>query len=123
MVLNSLSHRLPSAIVEQEQHKEPAYWQQCQRSYNFQPIYRVDGSLMAIELLTAVFHPSAPGQRVSPELYFATLEIPQRLHIVAEQLTLLAKWEKNLPVPTSSPPSISTDQRCWKFSTTEPFVG
>jgi len=94
MVLNSLSHRLPNAIVEQEQLKEPVYWQQCQRSYNFQPIYRVDGSLMAIELLTAVFHPSAPGQRVSPELYFAMLEIPQRLHIVAEQLTLLAKWER-----------------------------
>ncbi|WP_338501975.1 cyclic-guanylate-specific phosphodiesterase [Erwinia aphidicola] len=93
MVLNSLSHRLPNAIVVQEQLKEPGYWQQCQRSYNFQPIYRVDGSLMAIELLTAVFHPTAPSQRVSPELYFATLEISQRLQIVAEQLDLLAQWE------------------------------
>lgn len=94
MVLNSLSHRLPSSIVEHEQLKEPGYWLQCQRAYNFQPIYRVDGTLMAIELLTAVFHANAPGRRISPELYFAMLGIPQRLAIVVEQLELLTKWDK-----------------------------
>lgn len=94
MVLDQLSHRLPSSIAVQQQLQERAYWHQCQRAYNFQPIYRIDGSLMAIELLTAVFHPTAPNQRVSPELYFATLEIPQRLLIVAEQLELLLQWEK-----------------------------
>ena len=94
MVLNSLSHRLPSTIVEQGLLRERGYWQQCQRSYHFQPIYRVNGSLMAIELLTAVFHPSAPGHNVSPELYFAKIEISQRLNIIAEQLELLARWER-----------------------------
>ncbi|CCG89052.1 cyclic-guanylate-specific phosphodiesterase [Erwinia piriflorinigrans] len=94
MVLNSLSHRLPSSIVEQGLLREYRYWQQCQRSYNFQPIYRMNGSLMAIELLTAVFHPTAPGQNVSPELYFAKLGIAQRLNIIAEQLELLVRWER-----------------------------
>lgn len=107
-MLDDLSHRIPSSIVAQEQLKELGYWQQCQRSYNFQPIYRVDGSLMAIELLTAVFHPAAPGQRVSPELYFATLEMPQRLSIIAEQLELLAKWEKKF-ISTNMVASVNID--------------
>lgn len=94
MVLDTLSHRLPSSIVAQEQLQEPLYWQQCQRAYSFQPIYRINGSLMAIELLTGVFHPDTPQRRVSPELYFATLSVPQRVHIVAEQLELLLRWEK-----------------------------
>lgn len=93
MVLNDLSHRFPLSNVVTKQQDERLYWQECQRIYTFQPIYRVTGSLMAIELLTAVFHPAEPGKRVSPESYFAALEIPQRLHIVTEQLELLAEWE------------------------------
>ncbi|MGE9553754.1 cyclic-guanylate-specific phosphodiesterase [Erwinia amylovora] len=93
MVLKNISHRLPPSIVVKKQQEERLYWQQCQRTYTFQPIYRVTGSLMAIELLTAVFHPSAPGQRISPESYFAAIDIAQRLHVVREQLELLATWE------------------------------
>lgn len=93
MVLNHIRHRLPPSDVVKKQQEERLYWQACQRTYTFQPIYRVTGSLMAIELLTAVFHPSAPGQRLSPESYFAALEIDHRLHIVTEQLELLAQWE------------------------------
>lgn len=55
MVLKSISHRIPPSIVDEKQEHERLYWQQCQRIYTFQPIYRVTGSLMAIELLTAVF--------------------------------------------------------------------
>ncbi|ATZ13105.1 cyclic-guanylate-specific phosphodiesterase [Erwinia amylovora] len=108
MVLNALSHRLPSSIVKLKQPEEPEYWQQCRRSYHFQPIYRVNGSLMAIELLTAVFHPAAPSLKVSPELYFATLEVPQRLDIVVEQLESLVKWEKKF-ISTNIVASVNID--------------
>lgn len=94
MVLKNISHRLPPSDVAKKQQEERLYWQECQRTYTFQPIYRVTGSLMAIELLTAVFHPSAPDQKLSPECYFAALEIDHRLHIVTEQLELLAQWEE-----------------------------
>jgi EAL domain-containing protein (putative c-di-GMP-specific phosphodiesterase class I) len=94
MVLKNISHRLPPSDVVKKQKEERLYWQECLRTYTFQPIYRVTGSLMAIELLTAVFHPSEPDQRLSPECYFAALEIDHRLHIVTEQLELLAQWEE-----------------------------
>ncbi|MEM6052023.1 cyclic-guanylate-specific phosphodiesterase [Erwinia sp. P7711] len=94
MVLNKISHRLPPSYVVKKQQEERLYWQECQRSYRFQPIYLVTGSLMAIELLTAVFHPSAPDQPLSPECYFAALEIDHRLQILIEQLELLAQWEE-----------------------------
>lgn len=93
MVLKPISHRTPPSIVEEKQDDERQYWQECQRTYTFQPIYRVTGSLMAIELLTAVFHPSAPGKRLSPEIYFEALDITQRLAIISEQLELLLQWE------------------------------
>lgn len=93
MVLKTLSHRLPPSDVVNKQ-QERICWQECQRTYTFQPIYRVTGSLMAIELLTAVFHPSAPEKRLSPECYFAALEIDRRLEIVTEQLELLVEWEE-----------------------------
>lgn len=93
MVLNALSHRLPPSEGVEKQQEDSAYWLECQRIYTFQPIYQVTGSLMAIELLTAVFHPSAPGKRLSPETYFAALEVTQRLQIIYEQLKLLTVWE------------------------------
>ncbi|WP_147193829.1 cyclic-guanylate-specific phosphodiesterase [Pantoea sp. MBD-2R] len=96
MVLKNVSHRLPPSIVVHEQQEERLYWQQCQRIYTFQPIYRVTGSLMAIELLTAVHHPSAPSQRLSPEAYFAALEPVERLKIIYEQLELLETWQPKL---------------------------
>lgn len=88
-----MSHPLPSSIVAQPHQEQQQYWLACQRSYTFQPIYQVTGRLMAIELLTAVSHPAAPGQAISPERYFAALSITQRLHIIQEQLELLRRWE------------------------------
>lgn len=93
MMMNRISHRLPSSIVMQQHQKQRHFWQRCQRFYTFQPIYQVTGRLMAIELLTAVSHPSAPGQKLSPERYFAALDISQRLHVIQEQLELLSHWE------------------------------
>ncbi|MEQ4531495.1 MAG: cyclic-guanylate-specific phosphodiesterase [Mixta sp.] len=92
MMMNKISHRLPSSIVMQQRQEQRHYWLSCQRIYTFQPIYQVTGRLMAIELLTAVTHPSAPGQRLSPERYFAALETSQRLHVIREQLELLSRW-------------------------------
>ncbi|MFS2221598.1 cyclic-guanylate-specific phosphodiesterase [Pantoea sp. B65] len=93
MMLKNIGHRLPSSIVVPKHQEERRDWRQCQRLYTFQPIYELSGRLMAIELLTAVFHPAAPGQRLSPEDYFAALDTSQRLNIVQEQLELLIQWE------------------------------
>lgn len=92
MVMKNISHRLPSSIDRDLQQETSLFWHQCRRSYNFQPIYQLSGRLMAIELLTAVSHPSAPEKRVSPETYFGVLDVPQRLNVVQEQLTLLTQW-------------------------------
>nr|WP_223881695.1 cyclic-guanylate-specific phosphodiesterase [Affinibrenneria salicis] len=70
------------------------YWQRCQRKYTFQPIYRTSGQLIAIELLTAVFSPAAPQTMLSPEKYFASIEVEKRLQIIIEQLELLAQWHE-----------------------------
>ncbi|MBV4367445.1 cyclic-guanylate-specific phosphodiesterase [Erwinia sp. BNK-24-b] len=93
MVLKNIRHRLSPSIVVKQQQEEHSYWRECQRTYTFQPIYRVTGSLMAIELLTAVFHPAAPGQRLSPESYFAALDTTERMLIIREQLELLETWK------------------------------
>jgi len=93
MVLKNIRHRLPPSTVLKQQQQERLYWRQCQRTYTFQPIYRVTGSLMAIELLTAVFHPAAPEQRLSPESYFAALDTAERVLIIREQLELLQTWQ------------------------------
>lgn len=73
---------------------ERRYWQQCQRRYTFQPIYRTTGRVMAIELLTAVFLPSLPQQPLSPETYFASIDAHARLQIVMEQMQLLSHWHQ-----------------------------
>lgn len=71
MNLKQVTHRLalPSASVESLQ--ERRYWLQCERTYTYQPIYRTDGRLLAVELLTIVTHPSDPSRRIAPERYFA----------------------------------------------------
>ena len=63
MNLKQVTHRLalPSASVESLQ--ERRYWLQCERTYTYQPIYRTDGRLLAVELLTIVTHPSDPSPR------------------------------------------------------------
>lgn len=92
MVMKNISHRLPSSIDTDPQQETRLFWQQCQRFYHFQPIYQISGRLMAIELLTAVSHPSAPEKRLSPESYFNVLTVPQRLNVMHEQLILLTQW-------------------------------
>jgi EAL domain-containing protein (putative c-di-GMP-specific phosphodiesterase class I) len=92
MVMKNLSHRLPVSNELEQQQETRLFWQKCQRFYTFQPIYQVSGRLLAIELLTAVTHPSAPEKRLSPEDYFEALTIAQRLGVVQEQLELLITW-------------------------------
>lgn len=91
-MMKDFTHRRPCSLDAQP-FDTHLFWQQCQRHYTFQPIYRVTGRLVAIELLTAVTHPSAPQTRVSPEDYFAALTVPQRLDIIKEQLVQLAQWQ------------------------------
>ena len=79
---------IPEASIENLQ--EHRYWLQCERAYTFQPIYRTDGKLMAIEILTVVTHPSNPTQRIAPDRYFAQLPVRHRLDILEEQLSMLA---------------------------------
>ena len=88
-MMQNICHRLPSST---DLKQPPLFWQQCQRFYTFQPIYQTSGRLLAIELLTAVSRPCAPEKKLSPETYFAALEIPQRLCVIEEQLALLAQW-------------------------------
>ncbi|MCU6667399.1 cyclic-guanylate-specific phosphodiesterase [Enterobacteriaceae bacterium H4N4] len=78
---------IPEASIENLQ--EHRYWLQCERAYTYQPIYRIDGSLMAIEILTVVTHPSNPGQRIAPDRYFAQIPVRQRLDVLEEQLIML----------------------------------
>ena len=92
MVMESISQWLPSSTDLNLHTETPLFWQQCHRRYRFQPIYRVTGRLLAIELLTAVYHPMAPERNLSPEAWFAGLDIAQRLNVVYEQLELLAEW-------------------------------
>lgn len=94
MGLKNISHRLPSTIEMQKQQQARLYWQQCQRFYTFQPIYQLSGRLMAIEMLTAVVHPSAPQIRLSPESYFAALDVTQRGFVIHEQLKMLIGWQR-----------------------------
>jgi len=92
MVMESISQWLPSSNDLKLHPETPLFWQQCHRRYRFQPIYRVTGQLLAIELLTAVSHPSEPERNLSPEAWFAGLDIARRLDVVHEQLELLAEW-------------------------------
>ena len=78
----------PEASIESLQ--EHRYWLQCERAYTYQPIYRIDGTLMAIEILTVVTHPSNPTQRIAPDRYFAEVSVRQRLDVLEEQLEMLA---------------------------------
>jgi EAL domain-containing protein (putative c-di-GMP-specific phosphodiesterase class I) len=72
--------------------KSQVYLRQCQRLYCFQPIYRTNGELLGIELLTRIFHPKQPTEYLSPERYFVAITISKRLEIVREQLDLLQHW-------------------------------
>lgn len=93
MITNMISGLLTPLFAAWQRAKVFRYWRQCQRLYTFQPIYRTSGKLLAVELLTAVHHPAAPGKPVSAEHYFAALGLRQRLAVIQEQLNLLQQWQ------------------------------
>ena len=84
MVMKNLSHRLPFSPELEQQQETRLYWQQCQRCYTFQPIYRVSGRLLAIEL-TAVVHPA----HLSKTVHFEALTIAASRH---RREQLLLQW-------------------------------
>lgn len=90
MNLKQVTHRLalPSASVESLH--ERRYWLQCERTYTYQPIYRTDGRLLAVELLTIVTHPGDPSRRIAPDRYFAGLPVRYRVEVIEEQLQVLS---------------------------------
>ncbi|WP_312454820.1 cyclic-guanylate-specific phosphodiesterase [Pseudescherichia sp.] len=90
MKLKQVIQRLSIPEASIESLEERRYWLQCERAYTYQPIYRVDGSLMAIEVLTIVTHPDNPSQRIAPDRYFAEVAVRQRLDVMLEQINLLA---------------------------------
>jgi c-di-GMP phosphodiesterase len=91
MKLKQVIQRLhiPEASIESLQ--ERRYWLQCERAYTYQPIYKTDGRLMAVEVLTIVTHPSQPDQRIAPDRYFSKIPVRQRVDVVHEQVALLAE--------------------------------
>ena len=81
---------LPEAGAEHvESLQDRRYWLQCELAYTYQPIYKTDGRLMAIELLTVVTHPSDPEKRIAPDRYFAEVAVRHRIDVVKEQLAVL----------------------------------
>ena len=93
MKFKQITHRLNTLEASVESLQERRFWLQCQRQYTFQPIYKIDGSLMAIELLTVVTHPDQPEIRIPPDRYFTSVSYRTRLMVIEEQLSLLAEWE------------------------------
>ncbi|XTZ38602.1 cyclic-guanylate-specific phosphodiesterase [Salmonella enterica] len=90
MKLRQVIQRLNMRDASIESLQERRYWLQCERAYTYQPIYKTDGRLMAIEVLTVVTHPSQPEKRIAPDRYFSAVPVRQRVDIVHEQVTLLA---------------------------------
>lgn len=82
MITNLISGLLAPCFALYACAKSRRYWRQCRRLYTFQPIYRTSGALLAVELLTAVYHPNEPDKRQSPEQYFASLGVAQRLRVI-----------------------------------------
>jgi hypothetical protein len=87
----------PEASIENLQ--EHRYWLQCERAYTYQPIYRTDGRLMAIEILTVVTHPSNPTQRIAPDRYFAEVAVRQRLTCWKSSFVC---WRRSSPFSNST---------------------
>jgi EAL domain-containing protein (putative c-di-GMP-specific phosphodiesterase class I) len=93
MKLKQITHRLNTAEASIESLQERRFWLQCHRQYTFQPIYKIDGALMAVELLTVVTHPGEPDIRIPPDRYFASISTRSRLNVIEEQLHLLEEWQ------------------------------
>ncbi|KNC11155.1 c-di-GMP phosphodiesterase [Klebsiella sp. RIT-PI-d] len=93
MKLKQVIQQLNMPEAEIESLQERRYWLQCQLAWTYQPIYRTDGRLMAIEVLTMVTHPDNPGQRIPPDRYFAEVAVRQRMDVVRDQLAALKQRE------------------------------
>lgn len=91
MTLKQVSQRARVPDTELDSLQQLRYWQECERVYTYQPIYTTQGRLMAIEVLTVVTHPSDPQKRIAPDRYFAAVSIGQRIHVIKEQVAMLAK--------------------------------
>jgi len=91
MTLKQVSQRARVPDTEPDSLQQLRYWQECERVYTYQPIYTTQGRLMAIEVLTIVTHPSQPQKRIAPDRYFAEVSIGQRIHVIKEQVAMLAK--------------------------------
>ena len=91
MTLKQVSQRARVPDTELDSLQQLRYWQECERVYTYQPIYTTQGRLMAIEVLTVVTHPSDPQKRIAPDRYFAAVSIGQRIHVIKEQVVMLAK--------------------------------
>ncbi|CAI8714533.1 cyclic-guanylate-specific phosphodiesterase [Kosakonia quasisacchari] len=83
---------IPEASIESLQ--ERRYWLQCERAYTYQPIYKTNGRLMAVEVLTIVTHPSQPETRIAPDRYFSEVAVRHRVDVVHEQVALLAEQKE-----------------------------
>ncbi|MGL5698706.1 MAG: cyclic-guanylate-specific phosphodiesterase [Kluyvera sp.] len=94
MTLKQVSQRARVPDAELESLQQLRYWQECERVYTYQPIYTTQGRLMAIEVLTIVAHPSQPQQRIAPDRYFAAVSVGQRIHVIKEQVAMLAKKKR-----------------------------
>ncbi|HAP81473.1 MAG TPA: cyclic-guanylate-specific phosphodiesterase, partial [Enterobacteriaceae bacterium] len=93
MKLKQVTHRLTMPAASIENLEEHRYWLQCERAYTYQPIYKTDGKLLAVELLTVVTHPSDPQRRIAPDRYFSAIPIRLRLNVIEEQLCMLKERE------------------------------
>jgi EAL domain-containing protein (putative c-di-GMP-specific phosphodiesterase class I) len=91
MKLKQVTQRLNIPEASIESLEERRYWLQCERAYTYQPIYKTDGRLMAVEVLTIVTHPSQPDQRIAPDRYFSQIPVRLRVDVVHEQVELLAE--------------------------------
>jgi EAL domain-containing protein (putative c-di-GMP-specific phosphodiesterase class I) len=94
MKLKQVIQRLNYSEASIESLQERRFWLQCERAYTYQPIYKTDGHLMAVEVLTVVTHPSKPGERIAPDRYFSEVAVRQRVDVVHEQIALLAKQKE-----------------------------
>lgn len=93
MKLKQVTHRLTMPAASIENLEEHRYWLQCERAYTYQPIYKTNGKLLAVELLTVVTHPANPQQRIAPDRYFAAIPVRLRLSVIEEQLRMLQQRE------------------------------
>lgn len=131
MISKMMSGLFTPSFAAIDRAKEQNYWRQCQRIYTYQPIYRTTGDLLGIELLTAVFHPEAPDKPLSPERYFAAINVTKRLQVIQEQLELLQTWQTllqrnsllaSINIDGQSLEAIQQDQRIKDLIASMPFL-